>query len=347
MLKRLSSRERIEQLTEEFEPRLRRAFLASIADIRDSIVLKIIIERLERGDINGAVDAFHLEPEAFARLELAIAEAYNSGGAATVDEFPRVTDPSGDRVVFHFGVRNMQAENWLRTHSAELVTEIVDDQREGIRKALSDGLAAGQNPRQTALDVVGRMVNGKRQGGVIGLTSHQAGYVANARAELVRLDASYFDRALRDKRFDSTVRAAIADGKPLTAEQIDRITGRYADGMRRLRGEMLARTETMTALAKSRDDAIRQQIDAGKVNPQDVTKVWRSAHDDRVRFSHRVLNGQEKPLDEAFVSPSGALLAYPGDPNAPISEIIGCRCWMEYRIDFIAPVVRRFNAERV
>src|SRR5262245_51560079 len=132
MLKRLSSRERIDQLIEDFEPRLRKAFLSSVAGIRDSVVLKVIVERLERGDVNGALDALHLDPEAFARLELEIAEAYNSGGSATVAEFPRVTDPSGDRVVFHFGVRNLGAESWLRNHSASLVREILDDQREGI-----------------------------------------------------------------------------------------------------------------------------------------------------------------------------------------------------------------------
>lgn len=99
----------------------------------------------------------HLDTDAFAKLELAIAEAYNTGGAATVENMPRVSDPEGNRVVFRFGVRNPEAESWLRVQSSALVTRIVDDQREAIRTALTEGLSVGQNPRQTALDVVGRV----------------------------------------------------------------------------------------------------------------------------------------------------------------------------------------------
>lgn len=351
MARRPTTRSLIERLLATYEERVRDAFLASIADIRDDITLREVVERLERGDINGAIQSMHLEAEAFARLEREIVEAYNSGGSETVANLPRVADPQGNRVVFRFGVRNLTAENWLREHSSGLVTRIVDDQRIAIRTALSEGLAQGRHPRSVALDVVGRInrASNRRQGGIIGLTSPQERYVATARADLLSGDPErlrhYLGLGRRDRRFDRTVMKALREERALDAGTVDRIIGRYSDRLLELRGEMLARTETMTALGKARDDAIRQQIDAGKIDAQDVTKIWRSASDARVRHTHQALNGQSVAMDGFFHSPSGAMLSHPGDPNAPASETIGCRCFMEYRIDYFGRVVREFRAE--
>lgn len=337
----------IEELLDRFDEHLKAAFLDAIADIRDNITLRVVVERLEKGDVSGAIEAMHLDADAFAKLEMAIREAYNSGGQATVANLPRVTDPQGNRVVFRFGVRNLEAETWLREHSSTLVTRIVDDQREAIRAALSEGLSQGQNPRSTALNVIGRISrqSNRREGGIIGLTAAQERYVANAREELASGDPArlqgFLGRERRDKRFDRTIAKAIREEKPLDQETINRIVGRYSDRLLELRGTMLARTETMMALSKARDDAIRQQIEAGKLGAQDVTKVWRSAGDMRVRHTHRLLHGKKAPMDGAFESISGARLRFPGDPTAPASEIINCRCMVEYKVDYLAGVVRR------
>ncbi len=120
----------------------------------------------------------------------------------------------------------------------------------GMFKALTKDA----NPRQTALDIVGRVsrTSNRREGGVIGLTAAQGQYVARARQELLSGEPDqlqrYLERGRRDKRFDRTILASIRDGKPINRETVDRIVGRYADRLLELRGEMLARTETMTAL---------------------------------------------------------------------------------------------------
>lgn len=344
---RRPTRDIIEELLTRYDERLKEAFLGSVADIRDNITLRVVVERLDRGDVNGAINAMQLDADAFAKFELAIAEAYNAGGAATVENLPRLIDPDGNRVVFRFGVRNVPAEQWLREHSSTLVTRIVEDQREGIRTALTEGLSQGQNPRQTALDVVGRVsrVSNRREGGIIGLTAAQERYVATARQDLLSGDPErlrhYLTLGRRDKRFDRTVTKALNEGKSIPRETVNRIAGRYSDRLLDLRGEMLARTETMMALGKSRDDAIRQQISSGKIAAEDVTKIWRSAGDGRVRHTHRVLNGKSVAFDGFFQSPSGAVLRYPGDPQAPVNEVSGCRCWLEFKIDYFASVVRR------
>lgn len=338
-----TNRSAFELLLDKYEPVLKAAFLDAIADIRSQVTLKLLVERLERGDVAGALDVLQIERSAFGPLELALVEVYNAGGMDLANGL-KLRDPQGQRVLFRFGVRNPEAEAWLAQHSATLVTRIVEDQRQGIRTALTEGLAQGNNPRRTALDIVGRVsrVTGKREGGIIGLTAPQERFIASARQELISGDYSaYLTRERRDHRFDRTIAAAIKSGKPLDRATVDRIVGRYSDRLLELRGEMLSRTETMTALGKSRDDAMRQAIQSGKVDASYVAKTWRSAGDSRVRHTHRALNGTAVGYFDGFQSPSGARLMFPGDPSAPISETSGCRCTVEYKVDYTGQFLAR------
>lgn len=339
MLKRLSQHERLALLTAEFQPIVRAVFIEAIADIRSRITLRLLIERLERRDIAGAVEVLHIEREAFSQFETAIARAYEGGGISMAEQL-MLRDPQGHRIVFRFGVRNPEAEAWLREHSATAVTQIVDGQLQGIRTALAESMSQGGNPRTTALSIVGRVnrATGKREGGLIGLTAQQTAFVTTARRELLSGSAevmrNYLTRERRDRRFDAAVQKAIREGRALPVDMVDRIVGRYSERLLALRGELLARTETMFALGQSRHDAMRQAIAAGKVSADLVTKHWRSAGDNRVRHTHRVLNGKSVGFDESFQSPSGNRLRFPGDPAASSGEITGCRCTLEYRIDY-------------
>lgn len=53
-----------------------------------------------------------------------------------------------------------------------------------------------------------------------------------------------------------------------------------------------------------------------------MTKEWISTHDNRVRHSHDLIDGQKRDLTEPF---SNGLM-FPGDPNGPAGETINCRC---------------------
>lgn len=211
------------------------------------------------------------------------------------------------------------------------------------------GQIAGQNPRATALDITGRInrATGRREGGIIGLSSTQTDAAIRARSELLSGDAAqlrnYLTRARRDKRFDSLVLRALKSGKPIARADVDRITGRYKDRLLALRGEMIARTETLAGLNAGKEEGIRQLIDSGKVPRSAVKKRWRSTGDGRTRDSHLVLNDVEVGIDQPFVSPlTGAELMFPHDKSrgAPASEIIGCRCYYEIKIDYIGMLRR-------
>lgn len=330
---------RIDQLIDNWSPRLKKAFLDSIYQIRNSAQIEQIARMLEAGDVDGAIRAVGLNPVSFRPFDKALTDAFEAGGVYSAKAIPAIGRAGGLKTVFQFNIRNPRAEAWLSDYSSTLVTEIVDDQRTMIRQFLTRAMEAGDNPRTAALDLVGRIgASGNREGGVIGLTSSQEQWVANYAAALEGDNPSdALTYALRDKRFDGSV--LNADESPLTGEQIDRMVTSYTNRALRYRAENIARTEAQTAMHQSQQESLRQAVDSGVVSQSAVTLIWRTAHDARVRDSHIVMDGQTQPQGQPFISGNGNALQYPGDPSAPPEDVINCRCWLEPNVDFLAGVV--------
>lgn len=320
------------------------AFLRAMNDLRAGADLARIVQAISNNDLAGAIAALHLDPAALQPLIDTIGSAYRDGGTSTVNALPTLRAASGAQFVIRFSVGNPRAEAWLKDHSSQLVTRIIEDQRVSLRQALVEGMQAGANPRTTALDIIGRInpATGAREGGIIGLTEQQAGYVRSAQTELASGDPAllrnYLTRALRDKRYDPVVLRAINDGDIIPVETIQKASGNYASRMLKLRGDTVARTESLTSLHAAQEEAFSQAIDSGAVTASQVRNTWRSASDDRVRHTHAVLNGETVGQGQAFTSPSGARMKFPGDTSlgAGPAEIINCRCTLQKRIDFLA-----------
>jgi hypothetical protein len=330
----------IEDLIDQWDPVLRRAFLDSIREVRDGAQIEAIARMLERGDVEGAVRAVGLNPVQFSEFDRAMERAFEAGGKFTASSVPTVRDADGLRVKFQFNVRNPDAEAWLRDRSSTQIREILDDQRQMIRSVLRDGMERGVNPRTAALDLVGRVgPDGQRTGGYVGLTESQSQWVRNYEAEL-RSDnpLQALSRKLRDKRFDSIVRRAAASEQPIRAEDVQKMVTAYRNRALRYRAETIARTEAMASLHQSQDESMRQAVDQGIVEADAVTYIWRTASDKRVRESHADIEGQRIGFHGTFVTGRGARLRYPGDPNGPPEEIINCRCWREPKVDFLRAI---------
>lgn len=344
MLKRFTPQEQLEQIIDNFEPTIRRAFLEAIETIRSDIVIEEIITRLEKGDVSGAVNAVPVDSVAFYPLVEAIWQTYNAGGIAAVSTLPRLSSPSGQKVIVRFDARNIRAEQWLSQHSSTLITNIIRDQQQSIRSVLTTGMVNGRNPRSVALDIVGRVekVTGKRTGGIIGLTSKQASFVENARQELnsgqPEALKSYLNRVRRDKRFDSTVLKAIDSGEPIPKTTITKMLNRYEASLLKLRGDTIAKTEALESVNTSQQEAFQQVLDKTAYTDQDIQREWRCASDDRVRDSHLMMNRQKvKGMQTPFVTPDGYKLRYPHDSSlgAPARETINCRCIQLIRLNYM------------
>lgn len=85
------------------------------------------------------------------------------------------------------------------------------------------------------------------------------------------------------------------------------------------RATLIARTETIGAL--NAGEAI-----AAQESGLELSKEWLSEGDDRVRDSHRELDGVRIKFDEPFANG----LMHPGDQSGTADEICNCRCGLLY-----------------
>lgn len=330
-----------EELLELHGRAIAEAFRRAVETLQGTADLQRVISALERRDLAEALEALHIDSVPFNEMLDALSDAFAAGGQNAIAFLPAKT-PEGIALAIRFDTRNVRAEDYLRRHGAELVSRVVEDVRTAARQKLITGMERGDAPRRVALDVIGRInrASGKRDGGVLGLTAQQERAAQAAEDELRSGDAaalrSYLARAKRDRRFDRSVQKAIREGGALSAETVTKAATQYRNRLLQLRGETIARTEALTALNAAQFEALLQAVETGKLRASQIRRVWRSAGDRRVRDTHAGLHGDTAGLTEAFQSPSGATLRFPGDPLAPAAERINCRCWTMPRVDWAA-----------
>lgn len=317
------------QAIQDMEPAAQRAYLAQIAAVIDAATLAEIESAIQKGDDNEVIALLPIG--LFAGLMEIIRTAYVRGAAAEVKGV-KVPGISKD-----LDAHAPDVSSFLAGQARAMLDQAAIDEARAVRSILEAGQANGQSARKTALDLIGRVSKqtGKRTGGVIGLSGNFADSVANARTQLLSGDPAlmkqYLSRTRRDRRFDATVSKAIANGRTVRAEDVNKIVGRYADRLLATQAEMIAQTYVAEAFNEGRDQAWRQIIERSK-GRLTFSKRWRSRGDEKVRNSHASMNNQIVAADQPFVSPRGALLMFPCDSSlgAPLSERARCRCIAEY-----------------
>lgn len=265
------------------------------------------------------------------RFDEALERAAAAGSVRLAEEYAAVYVLSGLstsgvlrdalEVAVGFDQVNQRAVNHLQQQTFRLVRDFTAEQRSATREALAAGTARGLNPRDQARTF--------RQS--IGLTTKQQRAVDNYRALLEAGSSDALSRQLRDRRFDRTVARAVEGTKPLTKAQVDRMVLRYSERYVHYRSEVIARTEALRAVHSANEEAYQQAIDAGHVRPDQLERTWVSALDERVRGSHSMLHGQVRLHGETWNGADGEL-RFPGDPDAPASETVQCRCSLATRL---------------
>lgn len=306
---------------EQQERAASRAYVEAIASKK--IHVGELEEAIERGDAQRIEELLSLNEDDFQDLTETLRNAAIQGGDLEIkNRFERGLNPNTPA----FTER-------LQQQTSKLVTRIGTEQREAIREIMAVNAQLGMGPRTTALDLVGRVTSsGGREGGVIGLNWPQAEAVANARSNLMSGDPDlmrkYLQNSRRDKRYDSMVERAIAEGRPLSKEELDKVVTRYQARLLQTRGETIARTETIEALSYGRDAKMREV--AEEIGGE-LWKEWVASSDSR--DSHAAAHGQKVRVDESFII-NGYALDYPGDTShgAPAGETINCRCSVVYEV---------------
>lgn len=298
----------LEQLLSSLEPKIRRAFIEAVNSLKDKSTIQEIFRLVEAGNLSAAMDIIERHITSFASSTISFYSLSGQVAALTLSNLLGV--------VISFDQTNYRAVRMMQEARLRLIREFSDEQRNAIREIMVRGIGAGTNPLTQARDFRN----------LIGLTQRQTMAVMNFRRLLEEGSADALTRALRDRRFDSTIRSAIRGDKVLSADQINMMVERYAERMRNLRAETIGRTEALRAVNMGNYEMFQQAIENGDININEVVQEWITAQDERVRGSHATMHGQKRPFGVPFESGAGNALLFPGDPNAPASEVINCRC---------------------
>jgi uncharacterized protein with gpF-like domain len=313
-----SERSRVARLLINQSAKVRQAVNQYVKGLTSESMIRRVADTLESDGPAAVLDLIdaHVIP---------LADSINSGfagiGAHEVGNLAALVGTASASI--SFDPASPRAAARMAQNKLNFVTNFTQQQRNTTRTALQSALDTGAGPREAA----------RAFRDSIGLTDSQMAAVDSYRTLLEDGNADALDRALRDRRFDRTVDNAIANDEPLTQSQIDMMVGRYRDRYLALRADTIARTETMRVLNEARQEAVDQVVEDTGIEPSRVTRTWVATLDDRTRDTHAEMDGQIVGMDEPFVSPSGATLMYPGDPDAPPEEVINCRCVVAINVD--------------
>lgn len=240
--------------------------------------------------------------------------------------------------------RDTTAEKWLRSKSESFTCGLTARKRKKSIETIADGLQRGHNPRQVGLELAGRLnpQTGKREGSVVNLDEYEIDTVSQFKACLKNLDEDYFKFELRDKRYDRSMRRALKEQVPFPSEKISLLVNRFESKLIKQKADLIAQTEMLATLNRSEWISIKAAVEKSNRPQTLLTRIWESCGDEKVRPSHKALDGQQVVgLDGFFVSPvTGAKMMHPGDETlgAPETELKGCRCRIRYEFDFFEGV---------
>lgn len=309
---------RLRRLIDAQTPVLAAGFRTMVGAIKDQGTLDQIAGMLERRLIS---EALQFVLKAARKIEPVYLDAF----VAAAEDTATFLGQSFKQVIFDFDRLNPWAVQTARENQLRLVREFSASQVRATHEALLDGVQRGLNPREQA----------RAFRDSIGLTQKQVRIINNYRRNLEEGDSRALDRALRDRRFDPTVRRAVDGETTLSRKQIDRMVGRYRERWLKYRSEVIGRTESMRSVHQGNNAMYEQAMAEGSLPSDGVEQSWESALDERVRGSHATMHGQIQPFGTPFISGLGNQLLYPGDPNAPAEDVIQCRCTLGTRITTI------------
>lgn len=302
-----------------------------VAWMRDQHSVDDLERAIQMGDYSGVLATVKTAAEAFATD---VHAGYVTSAQKASDWLDGLTTDS----LVRFDQQNVRAVRWAQQNQYDRIVGITEEQRSVIARVVTEGIAAGRNPRDVARDLRGS----------IGLTDAQVQIVSNYRRQLESNDPAQLraalQRELADGRYDRGVERAIEDATPIDPERIDTMVEAYRRNFVNLRAETIARTEGLRAAHEGTEAAYTQAIERGDVDADELIRVWNTAHDARVRDSHARMNGQERKFGEQFLSGAGVPLRYPGDPNAPIGETINERCVLSTRFAPAEATAKRLAA---
>jgi hypothetical protein len=216
-----------------------------------------------------------------------------------------------------------------RANQLELVQGFTLEQNQTTRqiaqRAIVESATLGTNPRRVAQDFRDSL----------GLTTQQEQWVASYRRALEQGDylrATEYE--LSSGQADRTLRRLDRDGGTLSPKQIDDYVERYRQNAITYRAETIARTEALRNAHEGADEAMRQAIERGDVEAEQLECTWHAGPNTTdARQDHQAMNDVTVPYGTDFVLPDGTRMSRPGDPRGGAKHTANCRCSMSTAFD--------------
>jgi hypothetical protein len=322
----------LHEIADSMAPDVRDAFLNAIQTIRHTASEQDLADALEAGDMERVMEVLGLghtpghggHQEAIAErilraitlgeVEEELHHTVEAAGHAALEHTlaPEVIQhPITGQMRMRFDMVNPHTVQAVNTQGFNLIREINDGTRNGIRAIVAHAMEFGGHPYEQARQIKS----------LIGLTERQAAAVTNFRRLLEAGDSDALTRELRDHRFDATLRSAFRESRQLTQDQINTMVQRYADRALTMRAETIARTETINAARLGTQAAWRQAGEKGLLQHNRIRQGWMVTPDDRLcDYCSQVpdMNPDGVPLGQPFQTPFGPVDGPTLHPN--------CRC---------------------
>ena len=305
---------RVQRRAAIYEPDMARALLRAFELLRQQLSTVEVEQMVANGDVDAVITRVLSDPQfekavtAFRQQTLKVADR---GVAYFARDIPAAF--SAGQALIGFNILSPTVVNAIRALDSKVMQTLKDDTRETVRAFIENGLRDGVNPR-----TVGRQLRT-----VVGLAPNQLEAIQNFERMLKAGDREALTRALRDKRFDGTLKRALgANGQGLTDEQIAKMVEAYRKRMVAFNSETLARTATLDSFKLGQQLAYQDAIDKGLIPPDRLTKTWRGVLDNRERPEHVAMEGETVPFRDLYSN--GEMI--PGDST------YNCRCLSRFHI---------------
>ena len=224
-------------LVRRAEPKVRRAFLQAVQRTQAAVPAQAMAAKVAAGDIDGALNLVPWDRLQTGRLRNDIAAelrgVYEGAGTIGAARFASTG--------FAFTVIDERPLKWLQEYAGKRVVELLPDQREAMRVALTEGYRMGLGATNLARQI--------RQE-VPGTFLHAAWREAVARFEDEMVLEGY--------------------GPKRVASEV----ARYQQQLVNARSLSIARTETANAASAGRLESWQQAIDQGVITQDEIRVRW-------------------------------------------------------------------------
>lgn len=252
----------IHAIADRLAPAMKAKFLRAVANVQRRVDMNQLLGALASRDPH---EAFHMLGLDHLPAQMQAAVETIRQGFVTAAEHAAET-LSATLGPIRFDLDNAESIAWVNQHGAELVTQITDDTKAGIRDAISRALEGDLTVREAAVQLRSQ----------IGLTDRQMRAVEAFRERLTARDAA----------------------------NIDARTAKYAEAQLRHRAETIARSETMQASSHGQRALWLQAQDKGLL-PSDQQRVWIVTPDERLCDVCEPMDGEETGIDDPWDTENG------------------------------------------